>query len=256
MNPFFLIIFLSTVPISLAHAEESKVPSLNEYMGEIVDKFDNYLDESADQRRQVDIKRARIVPKGAKPEIIIRRSGIGNSGNPYFSDGILFDGKRIQSNDSLSRAIEVFGHNFRTRKNVHIWDRLGVAILSYLPNHLLDTRTNEIEKLIHNPEARKIKSIIITLNSRSSQELTKPKYPFEGYLELDGAGIDNSTRIWEIRALTDRSDLTGAHPYIICNRERPSCKVDNLGEKRSDDVEFYTDEDQENGKIYAIVFSR
>jgi hypothetical protein len=82
----------------------------------------------------------------------------------------------------------------------------------------------------------------------------EPAHYFSGYLDLDGASIDSDTKIWEVRALVDRSGLAGGHPYIFCRQSETSCQVQTYGDDRTDYVSFWTDKDHANGKIYSLTY--
>lgn len=248
MKYLMLLTLALTCFANYAHAETSTTPSLVDYLDRLTDKFDNYLDERAVQRRQLERARARIVPKGAKPEVTIRRTGISSSKDPYFADGILYNGQSITITDPPSRAIEVLGPNFRIHQGHHIWDNLGISVNIDTPSQSFN---NE-------PEPDYIASITIELNPPPPGEPASPAEPahyFSGYLDLDGASIDSETTIWEVRALVDRSGLAGGHPYIFCRQSETSCQVQTYGDERTDYVSFWTDKDHANGKIYSVTYS-
>lgn len=231
-----------------AHAGPSTTSWVVHHIDSVLDKLGGYLDDAAERRRELDRQRARIAPKGAKPEVIIRRTGIGSSGNPYFADGILYNGQRITTSDPPARAIEVFGPEFRVYENHRIWDKLGIAMYVETPSQFVNGK----------PKPYYIKSISIELNPPPPGEPASPVEPshyFSGHLDLDGAGIDRKTKIWEVRALADRSGLAGGHPYIICMQSRTACEVPSLGDQRSDEVSFWTDKDHANGRIYYVTYS-
>ncbi|WP_146120508.1 MULTISPECIES: hypothetical protein [Pseudomonas] len=245
MKPSLLLSISLLAVMSAAHAD---IPlALNKFASQLSENFENYINESLTRRRQHDAARARIVPKGAKPEVIIRRTGIESSGNPYFADGILYNGQRITITDTPARAIEVFGPDFRVYQSRHIWDNLGISMHVATPSQSFNNK----------PKPKYIKSISIDLNPPPPGEPispTEPSHYFSGHLDLDGAGIDSKTKIWEVRALADRSGLSGGHPYIICIQSRTVCEVQSLGDERSDEVSFWTDKDHANGKIYSVTY--
>lgn len=258
MKTLSFIALLLTGFVNFAQAETSTTPSLGEHLNSLHKKFRNYLNEDAERRRNIDKAQARVVVPGAKPEIIIRRSGIGSNRYPYFADGILFNGQRITTGDLIPRAIELFGNDFRTRDSFYTWDSLGISVHTYIPNAVFEARTQNIESLLKDPKAKRIRSISINLNPTPQGMPTspsKPSHTFSGYLDLDGAGIDSDTKIWEVRALVDRTGLAGAAPYIICIEGRLICQVQSFGSERSDEVSFWTDKDHANGKIYSVTYS-
>lgn len=246
MKPSLLLPISLLALMNAAHAAAPPTP--NKSANQLSEKLENYIDESLTRRRQLDATRARIVPKNSKPEVIIRRTGIGSSGNPYFADGILYNGQRITITDTPARAIEVFGPDFRVYQSHHIWDNLGISMYVDTPSQFFNNK----------PKPDYIQSISIELNPPPPGEPispTQPSHYFSGHLDLDGAGIDSKTKIWEVRALADRSGLSGGHPYIICIQSRTTCKIQAYGEERSDEVSFWTDKDHANGKIYSVTYA-
>lgn len=247
MKLIFLVTVFLASPAFFAHAKEANPISPIKYVDSFFEELNNYFDEDANERRKLDIARARVVPKGAEPEVIIRRSGISSSTDPYFSDGILYNGQRITITDPPSRAIEVFGPDFRIYQNHHVWDNLGIRMYVSTPSQTYNNK----------PKPDYIQSISIELNPPPPGKPVSPAEPshyFSGYLDLDGAGIDSETKIWEVRALVDRSGLAGGHPYIFCKQSITICKIQTYGDERTDYVSFWTDKDHANGKIYSVTY--
>lgn len=247
MKLTYFIAAIFFLKVELAHAEDTFGSLAMDYFFKTIDIVAKPIDDRAEQRRQDARKRARIVPRGARPEIVIRRTGIGSFGDAYFADGILFNGQRITINDPPSRAIEVFGNDFRVHKGIHIWDKIGISMYTTTPSQHRNGK----------PQNRYISTISIILNPTPEDMPNDPSNPsqfFSGYLELDGAGIDKNTKIWEVRALHDRTGLRPITPYLMCHRTLPFCDVEVRGKERSDRVSFYTDPDQENGKIYFLTY--
>lgn len=246
MKAIQFIVAILGIHASTAFADNLLASSAKEHLLGLLHNFESWLDGRASERRQKDREHARVVPIGAKPEVSIRRSGIGSAKYPYFADGILFNGQRITIDDPPSRALEVFGYDFRTYQNHYIWDQLGIEMYTYAPGYGPKPYT----KVIH--------TISIHLNPITEEGIrkpTKPKRGFTGYLDLDAAGINHDSKIWEIRALADRTGLAGANPYIICEVSRPICKIEHYGRERSDEVYFLTDIDHDNGKIYSVNYT-
>lgn len=228
-----------------AHERFSVTSWLADHIDGLIDTIGGYLGKDAERRRELDRKRARTVPKGAKPEVIIRRSGVTSSGDPYFADGIQYNGQRITMHDPPSRAIKVFGPAFRVHHSRHVWDDLGISM------HI-GHRRNSVTRDAY------IASISIELNPPRAGAIAdeaSPSQNFRGYLSLDGSGIDHETRIWEIRALADRSGLEGAHPYIVCLQRQTVCEVQSYSSEHSGNVWFWTDSDHANGKIYSVTYT-
>lgn len=247
LNAPALILAALALFASDAHARPSATSWVVDHIDSLVDKIGGYLDKDAERRRELDKRRARIVPKGNQPEVIIRRTGIGASGDPSFADGILYNGQRITVTDPPSHAIKVFGPDFRVHQNHHVWDSLGISMSTETRSDGRNTK----------PREDYIASISIELNPPPSGQVAheaSPSQYFRGYLSLDGAGIDRMTKIWELRALADRSGLRGAHPYIICLERQTVCEFMNHSSESRDNVWFWTDKDHANGKIYSVTY--
>lgn len=212
------------------------------------DKYRDYKDNAAEEERERARKRAHVVPKGAKPQVVIERRGITSDGDPYFTNGIRFNGKRIKNGAPLSRAVEVFGPNFRTYHGSHYWDQLGISVHMGVPAQAKSGK----------PRPEYIKFISIQLNSPSNGTTPPPSEParsFSGYLSLDGAGIGRNSRLWEVNALADRKGLRGVHPYITCSKEQTLCQIESYGQELSDKVSFWTDEEHDWGTVYSLDYS-
>jgi len=139
----------------------------------------------------------RVVPKGAKPEIIIKGTQIA------------YDGTELKIGDSFARWRAVLPPNSRcsdeTREPVFCaWHSLALTVGTDLSNRTRVTYFN----LYLNIEPKDPAEALFTSNPDGSPAKPLPdwshKQPFPGYLELDGFGIDSKTEFWEIRAQADR----------------------------------------------------
>lgn len=214
----------------------------------LADKYRAYKDNAANEEREKARKRARIVPKGAKPVVMIERRGITSDKDPYFSNGIRFNGKHIKNGAPLSRAVEVLGPDFRTYHGTHYWDELGISVHT---NAAPQPKSGK-------PRAEYVKYISIHLNSPSHGTTPPPSEPsrsFSGYLSLDGAGIDKHSRLWEVDALANRKGLPATQPYITCSKEQTLCQIESYGKEHSDKVSFWTDEEHDWGTVYSLEYS-
>jgi hypothetical protein len=148
----------------------------------------NKILRSAEERAGAikNVGKPRVVPKGAKPEIIITYDGL-----------ITFDGKPLRLGEHIDKWRAVLPKDVVCRSNVAIrcyWDKLGLKII-----------TDE-------KEAKVVMQIDIHINSERVEPWmlpdtpsykTKPNETFKGYLEIDGYGIDNDTRFSELRSGVD-----------------------------------------------------
>ncbi|MDD1969304.1 hypothetical protein NPS29_28595 [Pseudomonas putida] len=211
----FAILLISAPALS---NEEKSSQLLQRTWGALNEKLDRKLNEWGDIDRAEAVKHARIVPRGAQPEIIIRRSGVNKYGDPVFAGGFSFNGKFFTPGDTLRKAIEIFGPEYhKTVDGDHEWRKLGIQVNSSWPgNKAFDPMGQE--------EDERIDAIYIRLNIEAGFP-NIPQYLFSGHLELDEVGIDAKTTIRDIRALASRDGLEGAHGYVYCIRGRAVCEV-------------------------------
>jgi hypothetical protein len=143
------------------------------------------LDELRKQFNEKEYGKARIVPKGAKPEIILKDGVIMYNSKPLLMGAPLQDWK-----DIISAPHRCVIGKYQMSPTVCTWDGLG-----------LKTLTSSSNKNI-------VASLTIFINPRPADPFnidsagisdTTPKNSFQGYFELDNFGIDSKTKFWEIR---------------------------------------------------------
>jgi hypothetical protein len=140
--------------------------------------------------RLAEYGKPRIVPKGAKPEIIIKGTNIW------------IDGQLVAIGDPLDvwkKALPP-GGRCESDKNgtTCFWDRLGIA---------LDATRQDFTKVdgfgiymdvdLPPPWYRSYGA------TPGSSDSYLPRHSFRGYLELDGFGIDWQTKFWELEQSVD-----------------------------------------------------
>lgn len=139
----------------------------------------------------MDAGKPRIVPRGARPEIIIKDSKV------------TYNGRELVLGAGLKEWESVLGASFRIDENnlsaVLVWDNFGFSVIVdkngewkdrvvqikiYLSQVVIDTH-------LTNQSDGKPSPVLVAIT---------PKKAFSGYLELDGFGIDAKTEFWEVRA--------------------------------------------------------
>jgi len=163
--------------------EPTKLELLNELMGKAQEHVGTVKD----------FGEPRVVPRGAKPEVI-------------FSGGrISIDGKPAEIGASMASWRTLLPGNPRcaSEKNsgeLCVWDNLGIEVGSSF-------RAPKISKYLIISLNLEPKEPWIPLRPDGSIKTEpldyRPKTPFTGYLALDGYGIDAQTKFWEIRASAD-----------------------------------------------------
>lgn len=136
----------------------------------------------------------RIVPKGAKPEIIIK------------GDKITYNGKQLVLGSSLSAWEKIIGKPTRRYDDrapiLVVWDDKGFHAMADDKN-----KVDQIEFFLNKRPPDPYKGLVT--HSADGTPLKpdvdySPKKSFSGYLELDGFGIDAKTEFWELQATAKR----------------------------------------------------
>lgn len=158
-----------------------------------LDLFNELMRKGAEKAGAIpDYGKPRIVPQGAKPEIIIK------------GDKVTYNGKLLAFGRPINEWKKILTSKARCDSTklatACVWDDIGVQAgstigskheaVSYL-TIILNKRPldsyKELEKDIPNGGA--------TMNPSIDYS---PKQAFSGYLELDGFGIDAKTEFWEL----------------------------------------------------------
>jgi hypothetical protein len=218
---------------SLAHA------GISEHLDRALQWSGNQLNRWGDEDREKARNQARSAPRGAEPQVLIRRSGVDEFGDPRFANGFTIAGQTLKSGDTLQRALDVLGPSSRKGYNgTQIWDALGITVQSEWP-HIHDF--NPADKREDQP----ITWVYLHLNASGSAVLDAGDTPaklFSGYLELDQVGIDSKTTLKDIRTLADREGLRGAHAYLYCSQGRTDCYIGEVPGKPGIEVKVYVND--------------
>ena len=135
------------------------------------------------------VGKPRMVPKGAKPEIIINYDGL-----------ITFDGKALRLGDSIDTWRQVLPKDASCKfskggvldPTICDWELLGISVIGSLDKPAI---AGQFEIYLN---LEKVEPWMI-----ESGRASGPSKAFPGYLELDGYGIDNHTTFRELRAGVD-----------------------------------------------------
>jgi len=181
-----LVTVAATVPASSASAPTT------------LDRLDEGMRRAEEQAGAIKkYPEPRIVLRGAKPEVIIKGGEISFEGRPLRIGGSLEEWKRVIGKAPRCHAEE-------RQPTRCTWDELGIqamtpwsndTVVSEMTIHLNPRPKDPYEGLVtHSPDGTPRKRL---------PDFT-PKKPFQGYLELDGFGIDSKPGFWAIRAQADR----------------------------------------------------
>lgn len=189
-----------------------------------------------------DYGKPRIVPKGAKPEIVIK------------DDKIMFNGRLLQFGKPINEWKKIFMSKARCDSNkiatACVWDDIGIqagtkpggkrGAVTYLTIFLNKRPIDPYKGLVtHNPDGT-----LITPDVDYA-----PKQAFSGYLELDGFGIDAKTEFWEL--------LSTANPErrLTCGTRDCTHPTGSLG-GNSGVLYLTTNRNDEHGNIYEFSIGR
>lgn len=184
----------------------------------------------------------RIVPRGAKPEIIIK------------GDKVIYNGKRLEFGKSIDEWKKYFPPQARCDSGplatACVWDSIGIQAgttpgskgrgVSYLTIFVNKRPVDAYEGLVtHSADGTPIKPDVDY----------SPKKAFSGYLELDGFGIDAKTELWEL--------LSTANPErrLTCGTRDCTHPSGTLG-GNSGVLYLTTNRNDEHGNIYEFSIGR
>ena len=177
------------------------------------------------------------VDKNKQPQIIIK----GNE--------MRYNGQLLELGDTFDNWVKVLGKPTRfSGDNVHIWDNLGIII------YLRDRRAGYTNKI----SVVSVMDIFFNFESRDQIfehiPYFSPKNAFVGYLEIDGTGVDSTSKVWEVRATKDlfgdplRHGFQRDHlPTIFRALSPPPTKLN---------MTFHTDRNGQYGVIYYLGVSQ
>jgi hypothetical protein len=189
-------------------------------------------------RKIVDSGKPRSVQRRAKPELIIRRGVIA------------FNGKRLKLGSSIAEWEKTLGKSSRLTEggsSINTWDELGII------TYRLPGRSDVVEADIflnrapRHPILDQREHVGPDGKTYSLGPDFRPTQMFPGYLELDGAGIDAQTKVWEVNALAKRKRK------FTCSMNLHSCHAATEDEQYT--LDFATDNMKDEGTIYRLSIS-
>jgi hypothetical protein len=178
----------------------------------------------------------RKVQRGASPEVVIQ------------SSNIIFNGKPLKFGTHIDEWKKVLGGSPRTFQEyptIFVWDDLGIQIV---------TANEQVTKVVQmavysNQKPKDPYAGMVTVWPDGSPNIPtpdfNPKHIFTGYFELDGAGIDDQTKVWEVNALAKRQKK------FHCMASLLRCHAATEDGKNS--LVFFTDEKRQKGLIYFFT---
>ena len=135
-----------------------------------------------------DVGKPRVVPKGAKPEIIVNYDGL-----------VTFDGKPLRLGQHIDEWRKALPKDAVCRVNEATrcyWDQLGLKVMTS------ERQGKDVIQIDIHINLKKVQSWELPVKSAYK---TKPDESFKGDLEIDGYGIDKDTRFWKMRAGVERA---------------------------------------------------
>jgi hypothetical protein len=192
---------------------------------------------TVDQPREL-LRRAIEVAGAIKDygELIIRSSEIS------------FNGKPLKLGAHIDEWKKVFGaspRSFPKHPTSYVWDDIGIEIV---------TAHEQITKVVQltvylNPKPKDPYAGMVTVWPDGSPNTPlpdfNPKNMFRGYFELDGAGIDRQTKVWEVNALAKRRNK------FYCMMSLNSCHAATEDNRYT--LDFSTDNKKGEGLIYVFT---
>ena len=153
-------------------------------------KLDQLFEDAAKTAGMIkDRGKPRQVDKTKRPQIIIKGSEIR------------YNGKVLKLGEPLKKWEKVLGKSARFHGELYAWDSMGVQCRARPPERYVS------EIIIHmNFKHKEPWEVEIDAQPQHAPggriilrdpDIT-PKKPFTGYLEIDGAGADRNSKVWEI----------------------------------------------------------
>jgi len=162
----------------------------------------------------------RRVLKGAKPELVLR------------DDQLIFNGMPLRLGQALEKWETVLPGTRRCQGEKIIdgcvWDDAGILVV------------------MQNTDPTKIGSVKIYLQlpDEEEREPLQPTHAFNGYLELDGFGMDTETQFWEVRKSVRKER------NIRCGLRDCAAPHGALGKTTA--IYFMLSKPNENGTLRAV----
>ena len=194
-------------------------------------------------------ERPHKVDKTKQPQIIIK------------GGEMRYNGKILKPGDSFANWKKVLGKPSRfSLDRIYTWDNLGIA--AWLQSKGADGPgfTDKITEMdiFFNQKPRDPTEGLVTTSPDGTPIKKwpdfKPKNVFPGYLEIDGAGVDRTSKVWEVnwnKNMFDdpvRRGFQRAHLRTIYRAVSPP-------PEHALDMSFHTDKNGQDGMIYYLSIS-
>ena len=192
-------------------------------------------------------ERPHKVDKSKQPQIIIK------------GGEMRFNGKMLQPGDTFANWVKVLGKPSRfSGYNIYTWDTLGIIVWLQVTEsgHTINKVTEMDIFFNFKPRDPLWDGDYITTRPDGTPVKKKPdfkpKNTFRGYLEIDGAGVDSTSKVWEVnwnKYMFDdaaKYGFTRAHRPTIVRAVSPPPKLD---------MSFHTDKKGQEGLIYYLSIS-
>lgn len=192
----------------------------------------------ATKNRTLELGQTRKVPPGATPELILRKNQLSYNGRP------------LTLGSSLDAWRQVLGPETAcdgdySKYGIHCWNNLGIWV------HTSREHGNRVDLLevFFNQKPDPFSDYGPGISPFDGKPVAPGinnyhNHLFDGYLELDGAGVDAKTRVWEV------ADLASGQYTYLCIREIRSCIIGPADQKYS--MGFATDDGLAKGVIYEL----
>lgn len=187
---FYLALILQS-PIVAAAAQSQESAGSKSNQQSLLDRWNELLDKARQEAGLIkNLGEPRKVPKGAQPELILRKNEI------FFNQNKLSLGESIET---WKEKIPAKPRCFEGGMTHCLWDDYGLEVgtgskndnkVVFIHIHISIDKSYERPGRADYPDGRPAKP----------QKDNVPHHPFSGYLELNGVGIDAETEFWEIPA--------------------------------------------------------
>ena len=213
-------------------------------------KLDQLFEDAAKAAGMIkDRGKPRQVDKTKFPQIIIKGSEVR------------YNGQVLKFGDTFVKWESVLGKSSRFTRSIYTWDNLGVIV--YLKGEQRQEgwrNTNKISEMViylnFKPKDPFWDGDFITTNPDGTPSKPppdfKPKKSFPGYLEIDGAGVDRTSKVWEVNANKNMFGDPAKHRF---RRAHLPTIYSALTPPPELHMQFNTDEKGQEGTIYKFTIN-
>lgn len=177
----------------------------------------------------------RIVPRGKKPEVI------------FNSTDIYINGQKLALGEDLSRWISVLGRPDRKFlvSGLYLWDDMGLTLVT---SQNVQDKVVQFEVFLNDKPRMKSSNLTpVPGHPFPKFENHFPEGVFQGYVEVDGAGVDARSTVSDVNALMKAKDK------FYCPWDESACKTGWRGAAGFYGFTFDTDTEQSHGVIFSLT---